>query len=171
MVTGCEGIKFCVPEIRLEIWNLKNRNANVFMFILFVTLHIVASIILIMVVLLQSGKAGDLASAFGGAGTQTAFGARAGTTLLSKATTVCAVIFMVTSLALSITYLTRSQGGSIMEGVKDQPATSAPAPANPASKSGGSPAQQAVPQQQVPGQPAEQGGQQPSGGQKPDQQK
>ncbi len=141
------------------------------MFILFVTLHILASIVLIMVVLLQSGKAGDLASAFGGAGTQTAFGARAGTTLLSKATTVCAVIFMVTSLALSITYLTGSKGGSIMEGVKDQPATSAPAPANPTSKSGGSPAQQAVPQQQVPGQPAEQGGQQPSGGQKPNQQK
>ncbi len=135
------------------------------MFILFVTLHILASIVLIMVVLLQSGKAGDLASAFGGAGTQTAFGARAGTTLLSKATTVCAVIFMVTSLALSITYLTGSRGGSIMQGVKDQPATTAPAPANPASKSGGSPAQ-AVPQKQAqPEQPP--AGQTPSGGQKP----
>jgi len=137
------------------------------MFILFVTLHILASIVLIMVVLLQSGKAGDLASAFGGAGTQTAFGARAGTTLLSKATTVCAVVFMLTSLALSITYLTGSHGGSIMQGVKDQPGTTAPAPANPASKSGGSPAQQATPQEQVPGQPPPGQGQQPSGGQKP----
>ncbi len=119
------------------------------MFILLIILHILASLVLILVVLLQSGKAGDLASAFGGAGTQTAFGARAGTTILSKATTICAVIFMVTSLGLSISYLRGSKGGSVMEGVRTTPTTSTPAPkpANPAERPGGSPAQ-AVPQQQ-----------------------
>lgn len=124
------------------------------MHILLLVFHVLASLVLILVVLLQSGKAGDLASAFGGAGTQTAFGARGATTVLSKATTVCAIIFMVTSLGLSITYLRGSKGGSVMEGVRTTPATSAPAPntpaptpANPAERSGGSPAQ-AVPQQQ-----------------------
>ena len=115
------------------------------MHILLLVFHILASLVLILVVLLQSGKAGDLASAFGGAGTQTAFGARGATTVLSKATTVCAIIFMVTSLGLSITYLRGSKGGSVMEGVRTTPATSttAPKPASP----GGSPAQ-AVPQPQ-----------------------
>ncbi|HSR66550.1 MAG TPA: preprotein translocase subunit SecG [Acidobacteriota bacterium] len=65
--------------------------------------HIIAALILILVVLLQSGKAGDLASAFGGSASQTAFGARGGATMLSKATTIAAVVFMVTSLGLSIT--------------------------------------------------------------------
>lgn len=119
------------------------------MHILLLVFHILASLVLILVVLLQSGKAGDLASAFGGAGTQTAFGARGATTVLSKATTVCAIIFMVTSLGLSITYLRGSKGGSVMEGVRTTPATNttAPKPANPAERPGGSPAQ-AVPQQQ-----------------------
>jgi preprotein translocase subunit SecG len=100
---------------------------------------------LILVVLLQSGKAGDLASAFGGAGTQTAFGARGAATVLSKATTVCAVVFMITSLALSITFIRGAKSGSVMEGVVPRTGTSTPAkPANPT----GSPAQ-ATPQQQT----------------------
>ena len=97
------------------------------MFILLMIFHVLASLVLILVVLLQSGKAGDLASAFGGAGTQTAFGARGATTFLSKATTVCAVVFMVTSLGLSITFLKGSKGSSVMEGVKAPAATTAPA--------------------------------------------
>ncbi|MFQ5741337.1 MAG: preprotein translocase subunit SecG [Acidobacteriota bacterium] len=84
------------------------------MFTLLVVLHVLASIILILVVLLQSGKAGDLASAFGGGGSQTAFGTRSATTLLTKATTVAAVIFMFTSLSLSILSV-RSSGGTVME--------------------------------------------------------
>jgi preprotein translocase subunit SecG len=112
------------------------------MYTLMIIFHIFASLVLILVVLLQSGKAGDLASAFGGAGTQTAFGARGTATLLTKATTVCAVIFMLTSLGLSITYMGRSQGGSIMEGVQRPAQTSpAPAPASPTERSGGSPVQ------------------------------
>jgi preprotein translocase subunit SecG len=66
-------------------------------------------IFLIIVVLLQSGKAADLAGAFGGMGSQTAFGPRGSATLLSKATTISAVLFMITSLTLSI-MATRNAG-------------------------------------------------------------
>jgi preprotein translocase subunit SecG len=69
-------------------------------------------IFLIIVVLLQSGKAADLAGAFGGMGSQTAFGPRGSATLLSKATTVSAVIFMLTSLSLSILASNRAGVGT-----------------------------------------------------------
>lgn len=65
-------------------------------------IHVFICFILIVAVLLQSGKAADLAGAFGGVGSQTAFGPRGAATLLSKVTTVCAVLFMVTSLGLWI---------------------------------------------------------------------
>ena len=71
--------------------------------------HVVVCIFLIIVVLLQSGKAADLAGAFGGMGSQTAFGPRGSATLLSKATTISAVLFMLTSLSLSI-MATRNAG-------------------------------------------------------------
>src|SRR6267142_4990170 len=57
-------------------------------------------LVLIIVVLLQSGKAADLAGAFGGAGSQTAFGPRGAATILSQATTWCAIMFMVCAMAL-----------------------------------------------------------------------
>ena len=74
------------------------------MFALFVIVHVIVSLVLILVVLLQSGKAGDLASAFGGAGSQTAFGARGAATVLTKATTICSILFMITSLGLAIMF-------------------------------------------------------------------
>ena len=93
--------------------------------------HIVICIFLIIVVLLQSGKAADLAGAFGGMGSQTAFGPRGSATLLSKATTISAVLFMVTSMALSI-MATRNAGlgSTVLEGspAKQAPAKNAPAP-------------------------------------------
>jgi preprotein translocase subunit SecG len=79
------------------------------MYILLLILHVIVCLFLIVVVLLQSGKAADLAGAFGGMGSQTAFGPRGSATLLSKATTISAVLFMVTSLSLSI-LATRSAG-------------------------------------------------------------
>src|SRR5947207_15136533 len=86
------------------------------MYILAMIVHVIVCLFLIIVVLLQSGKAADLAGAFGGMGSQTAFGPRGSATLLSKATTISAVLFMVTSLTLSI-LATRSggQGSSVLE--------------------------------------------------------
>src|SRR5512133_3643524 len=90
--------------------------------------HVLVCLFLIIVVLLQSGKAADLAGAFGGMGSQTAFGPRGSATLLSKATTISAVLFMVTSLTLSI-LATRNAGlGTTV--LESPPASkSAPAPA------------------------------------------
>src|SRR3981189_3536764 len=92
-------------------------------------------LVLIIVVLLQSGKAADLAGAFGGAGSQTAFGPRGAANVLSKATTWCAVIFMLCAMALVLrTDKAVGQGSSILEKVsnpvpKPAPAATPPAPA------------------------------------------
>jgi preprotein translocase subunit SecG len=74
----------------------------VFVYYFVLTLHVIACLFLIAVVLLQQGKGQDLASAFGGGGTQAAFGPRGSATVLSRATTILAGLFMVTSLSLSI---------------------------------------------------------------------
>ncbi|MGH9340761.1 MAG: preprotein translocase subunit SecG [Acidobacteriota bacterium] len=106
------------------------------MFTVIVMLHLIAALVLILVVLLQSGKAGDLATTFGGAGSQAAFGARGAATFLTKATAVCAVIFMLTSLALSIMY-TEGTGGTVMEGVPYPEDSSSTSPAlNPSVQEG-----------------------------------
>src|SRR5208282_1576870 len=92
-------------------------------------------LVLIIVVLLQSGKAADLAGAFGGAGSQTAFGPRGAATILSQATTWCAVMFMICALALMIrTDKAVDQGGSVLQQTskpapKKTPATTPIAPA------------------------------------------
>src|SRR5258707_15882321 len=92
-------------------------------------------LVLIIVVLLQSGKAADLAGAFGGAGSQTAFGPRGAANVLSKATTWCAVMFMLCAMALVLrTDKAVGQGSSILEKVskpapKPAPATTPAAPA------------------------------------------
>src|SRR5258705_10141728 len=89
--------------------------------------HVLVCLFLIVVVLLQSGKAADLAGAFGGMGSQTAFGPRGSATLLSKATTISAVLFMITSLSLSI-MATRNAGLGTTVLDSAPPAKSAPAP-------------------------------------------
>jgi preprotein translocase subunit SecG len=92
-------------------------------------------LVLIIVVLLQSGKAADLAGAFGGAGSQTAFGPRGAATILSQATTWCAIMFMICALALMIrTDRAVDQGGSVLHQTskpapKKAPATTPTAPA------------------------------------------
>lgn len=78
--------------------------------------HIAICLFLIIVVLLQSGKAADLAGAFGGMGSQTVFGPRGTATVLSKATTIAASLFMITSLALAISSDRRSPAnGSVLQ--------------------------------------------------------
>jgi len=124
-------------------------------------LHVLISLLLIVVVLLQSGKAADLAGAFGGAGSQTAFGPRGATNFLSRATTWCAIMFMATSMTLVKRQAnTPGSMGSIFGrmGTKSAPAPQkpatpafpvqvpSPAPQTPASPS----SQQQAPAQQAP---------------------
>jgi preprotein translocase subunit SecG len=108
------------------------------MYILFLIVHIVVCLFLIIVVLLQSGKAADLAGAFGGMGSQTAFGPRGSATVLSKATTISAALFMVTSLSLSI-LATRNAGlgATVLESAPITGAPSKGVPAVPKPASGG----------------------------------
>jgi len=113
--------------------------------------HVIVCIFLILVVLLQQGKGADWAGAFGGGGTQTAFGARGAGTVLSKATTTAAILFMITSLALTI--LISQPGGSsvIREGAKGQQQQQQPAQGQPAP--GQQPAQGQQQQQSTPAPP------------------
>ena len=115
-----------------------------------VTLHVLVCFVLVIVIMLQSGNAADLAGAFGGAGSQTAFGPRGAATFLSRATTWCAIVFMMTSLALSFKRAPDqgSSTGSILE--QTQPSSSAPAKSAP--PSGSVPAPGTTPGQPAPAQ-------------------
>jgi preprotein translocase subunit SecG len=109
-----------------------------------VTLHILVCFVLVIVIMLQSGNAADLAGAFGGAGSQTAFGPRGAATFLSRATTWCAIVFMMTSLALSFKRATPTTGGT--GSILEQTQKAGTAPAKPAT----------APPIQIPIQPSQQ---------------
>lgn len=81
-------------------------------------IHIITCLVLIIAVLLQSGKSADLAGAFGGVGSQSVFGPRGAGNILSKATTVCAILFMVTSMGLWI--LSAKGAKSVVKGEEPQ---------------------------------------------------
>ena len=112
------------------------------LYFVLVTLHVIICGLLIIVIMLQSGEAADLAGAFGGAGSQTAFGPRGAATFLSKATTWCAIMFMLTSMALTMhqNSAAASTGSSVLQQFSKTsksapasvPAPVAPAPAAPA---------------------------------------
>jgi preprotein translocase subunit SecG len=106
------------------------------LYYLAVTIYVLVCLTLMLVVLLQQGKGGSMASAFGGGGsTQAAFGARSGATVLSRATTVCAILFLAGALLLGI--MGQRGPGSVVGGrgapqTQQQPAAPAqPAPAQP----------------------------------------
>lgn len=119
------------------------------LYVLVLAIHVIVSVFLILVVLLQSGKGGDVASAFGGAGTQTVFGPRGTSNVLSRATTWSAAVFMCTSLALVFL----SQGSSRSGSVVNAPASTKPAPTAPAPAPVPPPAQNPAPAQPAPASP------------------
>jgi preprotein translocase subunit SecG len=97
-----------------------------------VTLHVLVCFVLIVVIMLQSGNAADLAGAFGGAGSQTAFGPRGAATFLSRATTWCAIVFMMTSLTLAFKREPTAAGATSTGSILEQTQKSGAAPAKPA---------------------------------------
>jgi preprotein translocase subunit SecG len=91
---------------------------------LILTIHIIVCLVLIVAILLQSGKSADLAGAFGGMGSQSVFGPRGATTLLAKISTICAVLFMITSMGL---WILSARGVSSVVSGEEAPAEQKPA--------------------------------------------
>lgn len=118
------------------------------MVIVLTLLHVLVCVFLVVVVLLQSGKAADIAGAFGGMGSQTAFGPRGAATVLSKATTIAAGLFMVTSLSLAV-LATRGAGtgSSVLDRAK-------PVTQQKGAAAGGKAPAQTTPPGVAPGQPS-----------------
>ena len=110
----------------------------------FTGLYVLVCLVLLLAVLLQQGKGGDIASAFGGGSSQAAFGVRAGATVLTRVTTVAAVLFMLGALGLAVMWQ-RGGSGSVLGGVSGPSSPSAPVKSAP-------PAQ--APSKQAPAQPA-----------------
>ena len=113
------------------------------LYYLIVTIYVITCLVLVLVILLQQGKGGDIANAFGGGASQAAFGARSGATVLSRATTVGAILFVVCAITLGI--LGQRGPGSVLSGRRGTappagatlpgttpPPAAAPKPANPA---------------------------------------
>ena len=102
------------------------------MSVLLIVIHVLVCVALIMIVLLQTGKGADMGAAFGGGSSQTLFGSTGASTFLSKATTIAAVVFMVTSLGLAYVS-THQTGGSLLTdtpaAVEQEATTSPPADA------------------------------------------
>jgi preprotein translocase subunit SecG len=90
--------------------------------------YVLVCVFLLLVILMQQGK-GDMAAAFGGGSSQSAFGARAGATVLSKATAILAVLFMVGAMVLSI--MGQRGPGSVVSGTKAPAPVAAPKPVTP----------------------------------------
>jgi preprotein translocase subunit SecG len=93
-----------------------------------IVVHVIVCLFLIGVVLIQQGRSADLAGAFGGQGSQTAFGPRAAANVLTRLTTWSAIIFMCTSIGLVVLFVRGTGSHSVLEGVKPAPAS---APATP----------------------------------------
>src|SRR6186713_1466848 len=97
------------------------------LYYLMLTIYVLVCLLLLVVVLLQQGKGGDIAAAFGGSSSQTAFGVRAGATVLTRATAILGTLFMLFALGQSI-MSREGGGGSVVSGVDTpKPATTTPA--------------------------------------------
>src|SRR5918993_2393131 len=127
----CRGFSRSCREPWRQRYNAVFHPELLMLYYLIVALYVVVCLILMMVILLQQGKGGDIANAFGGGSSQAAFGARTGATVLSRATTICFVLFIAGALTLSIM---GSRGpGSVLGGRGGPaPAPTTPAPVPPA---------------------------------------
>ena len=114
-----------------------------FIAITFKVIYVLTCVFLILVVLLQSGKGGDVASAFGGAGAQSAFGPRGAAKPLEKATVIAAILFMFLALLFSLPGF-NGQSSVVREGAAAAVPTPGPA-SNPAASPSASPAANASP--------------------------
>jgi preprotein translocase subunit SecG len=119
------------------------------LYYLVVTIYVITCLVLVLVILLQQGKGGDIANAFGGGASQAAFGARSGATVLSRATTVGAILFVVCAITLGI--LGQRGPGSVLSGRGAPGATPPPAGAT---LPGTTPPPAAVPKPSNPAAPA-----------------
>jgi preprotein translocase subunit SecG len=117
------------------------------LYYLLTVLYVAICLMLLLVILLQQGK-GDMAAAFGGGSSQSAFGARAGATVLSKATAVLAALFMICAMALAI--ISQRGPGSVVSGGTSTAPVGAPKPAAPAKPATPAPATPQQPPQQQP---------------------
>src|SRR5687768_3864157 len=99
------------------------------LYYLVVTLYVLVCVLLVITILLQQGKGGDIANAFGGGSTQAVFGARSGATLLTRATSVLAALFVIGALTLTV-WGTRGTS-SVVGGIEGPPPAPAPVNATP----------------------------------------
>ena len=95
-------------------------------FYVVITIHVLVCLFLIGVVLVQQGRSADLAGAFGGQGSQTAFGPRAAANVLTRLTTWSSIIFMLTSFTLTVMYVRSTHSRSVLEDVKPASAPAKP---------------------------------------------
>jgi preprotein translocase subunit SecG len=118
------------------------------MSVLLIFIHVIVCVALIMIVLLQTGKGADMGAAFGGGSSQTLFGSTGASTFLSKATTVAAIVFMITSLALAYVSSNRTSK-SIMTNTP-APVSSPATPSETKTDAAQNPSETAAPSQQRP---------------------
>lgn len=120
-----------------------------------ITVHVIAAVVIIGLVLIQQGKGADMGAAFGGGSSGSLFGATGSANFLSRATAILATVFFLTSLGMAYvaTHKPRSTAGGVMDGVAPKPAApAAPAVPSPATipgqetgKGAGAAAQPAAP--------------------------
>jgi preprotein translocase subunit SecG len=115
-----------VPQKNRHLEKQRSQSSTEMIYLI-VILHVIVSLFLIGVVLIQQGKSADLAGAFGGQGSQTAFGPRGAANLLTKLTTYSAICFMLTSISLTILLSRASTSTSVLSGTKTTQSTPAPA--------------------------------------------
>jgi preprotein translocase subunit SecG len=101
------------------------------MYFAVIVLYVMVCLLLLVVVLLQQGKGGDIAAAFGGSSSQTAFGARTGATVLTRATSILGALFMVVAFALGV--MSKGGGSSVVSGIDAPPPSATSVPALPMS--------------------------------------